>query len=136
MPSTGSRRYRALGVAHILMGLLLLPLATVVGLIGIPLLIIPSLWLIALGVHLWRGGPGLALALRRTDLVSLVIAVLLCLYGVFALVAANESAAAGGGLLGAFGVLPIGLGLALGALALISLRTSRALSGEVERRRN
>lgn len=125
MPPDRVVRPRLLGTAHILMGLLLLPLATVVGLLGIPLLVLPSLWLIALGVHLWRRGPGVAIALRRTHLVSLVIAALLCLYGMLALGAANRSAARGGGLLGAFGVIPMALGLALGALAVVSLRVSR-----------
>jgi hypothetical protein len=128
MPTPRIDRHRVLGVAHILVGLLLLPLATVIGLVGVPLLALPSLWLMALGVHLWRGGPRVALALRRTHMVSLVIALLLGLSGVFALGAASRSAAAGGGLLGAFGILPIGLGLALGGLAVTSLRiaSSRA----------
>jgi hypothetical protein len=119
-----------LGVAHILVGLLLLPLATVLGLVGIPLLALPSLWLVALGVHLWRRGPGVARALRRTHRVSLVVALLVCLYGVVALVGASRSAAAGGGLLGGFGILPIGLGVALGGLAVTSLRVSNLLSPE------
>jgi hypothetical protein len=59
--------------------------------------------------------------------VVLVVAALLGAYGVFALRAAKQSAARGGGLLGAFGLLPLALGVVLGATAAVSLWLARAV---------
>jgi hypothetical protein len=59
--------------------------------------------------------------------IALMTAVLLVAYGLFALRAAERSAAAGGGLLGGFGFLPLGLGIVLGAMAGICLLLIRSL---------
>ena len=45
-------------------------------------------------------------------------------YGLYALHAAQRSAEAGGGLLGAFGLIPIVLGLIAGSLSMVSLFVS------------
>jgi hypothetical protein len=57
--------------------------------------------------------------------VTLVVATLPCTYGLLALQAAERSAAAGGGLLGAFGLFRLALGVALGGTAVISLWLAR-----------
>jgi ABC-type Fe3+ transport system permease subunit len=66
-------------------------------------------------------------AARWTLRIALMAAVLLVAYGIFALRAAERSAADGGGLLGGFGFLPLGLGIVLGALAGICLLLIRSL---------
>ncbi len=91
------------------------------GLIVAPILALGPLWVIVLGFRLWKPSARVAAALRRTRRVSLVIAVLLVWYGILALQAAERSAAAGGGLLGGFGLLPLGLGILLGCVSGLSL---------------
>ena len=120
-------RFRVLAVVHVVVGLLSLPVILVFGLTFAPLLIAGPVWLMALGVRLWRRGEGARAALQRTDVVLLVVAALLGAYGWFALRAAQESAAKGGGLLGAFGLLPLALGAVLGATAAASLCVARGI---------
>jgi hypothetical protein len=112
---------RALAVVHVVAGLLLMPWTLLFGVPLAPLLAIGSIWLMILGYRLWRQGDGVGVLLRRTHVVVVVVAVLLCAYGLFALRAAERSAAAGGGLLGAYGFLPLGLGIMLGVTAIGSL---------------
>lgn len=116
---------RALGIAHIAAGFLLLPCATVFGFMVAPLFALGPLWIAFLGFRLWNPNERTVSALRRTHAVSLVIAVLMITYGLFALGAAERSAAAGGGLLGGFGILPIVFGVLLGSLAGLSLFLAR-----------
>jgi len=114
-------RYRLLGASHVLVGVLLLPLTLAFGLITAPILLFIPVWLVVLGCLLWRGSEkGRALA-RRTHGPGLVFALLLGFYGVYALRAAARSADAGGGLLGAFGLIPLGYGVILGLLSLATL---------------
>ena len=70
--------------------------------------------------------------LRRTHVVLLVVATLLGAYGLFALRAAQQSAAKGGGLLGAFGLLPLALGVMLRATAAASLCVARGIGSRGE----
>ena len=146
-----TRRFAAvrilLAFAHVLLGLmLLLPIAVIVGigslqalaklpfslvLAGIVITAFP-MWMLLAGIHMfWRLTPRTARALQVMDSIVLVCALLLCVYGVLAFQAAEQSAARGGGLLGAYGVIPIALGLLLGSLAAVSLwllrRTSRKM---------
>ena len=132
-----------LGLLQLLMGLILLsPVASLAGFAsGRPLASLsapaavmilaftaPSLWLLALAVFSFRGlTPWAAAALRWTNIAALVGAVLLGLGGLLALQAAARSAERGGGLLGAFGLIPITLGVALGGLAVASLWLLRAV---------
>jgi hypothetical protein len=121
-----------LAVVHVVVGLLSLPVILVFGLTFAPLLIAGPIWLMALGVRLWRQGEGARAALRRTHVVLLVVAALLGAYGWFALRAAQASAAKGGGLLGAFGLLPLALGAVLGATAAASLCVVRGIGARGE----
>ena len=110
-----------LGLLQLLMGLILLsPVASLAGFAsGRPLASLsapaavmilaftaPSLWLLALAVFSFRG---------------------LTPWAAAALQAAARSAERGGGLLGAFGLIPITLCVALGGLALASLWLLRAV---------
>jgi len=113
--------FRVLGVGHVACGALLLPASLLFGVVAAPVLVVGPLWMMLLGVRLWRPDPRAIAALRRTNQVSLVIAVLLMAYGMLALRAAERSAAAGGGLLGGFGLLPLGAGVVLGVVAALSL---------------
>ena len=109
-------RFRASAVAHGVIGLLSLPCVLIFGLPFGPLLIGASIWLVVLGCLVWRRGDEVAAALRRTHVVVLVIAAILCAYGLFALQAAERSAVRGGGPLGAFGWLPLAFGVVLGVI--------------------
>ncbi len=108
---------RWLGLAHGIVAVLLLPL--VITLDEIVLIAIPG-WLGLLGIQLWHGQSGLGGQLRWTHMIMSVVAVLLMGYGAFVLVASAEHALLRG-------LLPIGLGIPLGALAVISLAMSRGL---------
>ena len=125
-------RFRILAVVYVVVGLLSLPLILFFGLTVAPFLIGGPIWLMALGVRLWRQGEGVGSVLRWTHVVLLVVAALLGAYGWFALRAAQECAAKGGGLLGAFGLLPLALGAVLGATAAASLCVVRGIGARGE----
>jgi hypothetical protein len=112
---------RILGAIHVVAGVLLLPFCGFFGLLLAPLLALGPVWLVVLGFRLGRPSTHVVRQLQRTHLASLVVALLMCLYGFFALRAAEHSAAAGGGLLGAFGLIPLALGILLLAVAVLSL---------------
>ena len=115
---------RLLGAAHIAVAIALLPLNLFFGLFSL-LTIVPGLiWLTILGCRLWRPNARLRIVLRNTHLVLALISILLVVYGLYALHAAQRSAEAGGGLLGAFGLIPIVLGLIAGSLSAVSLCVS------------
>ena len=115
--------FRVFAIGQVLLGLLSIPLSLLFGLFGLPLLA-GSIWLIVLGFRCWQPTGSLCFLLRVTHVITLSIGCLLCIYGVFALRAAARSAAAGGGLLGGFGLLPLGLGIALAVVALAGLYLS------------
>lgn len=110
-----------LGIAHVLVAIALLPVATFLGHLTI-LFVVPGLiWLVILGLRLLRPNPGVKKALRVTHSLLAPLAVLLVVYGFHCLQAARHSAEAGGGLLGAFGLIPIVMGALVGTLSAVSL---------------
>jgi hypothetical protein len=111
---------RALAVAHILIAVLLMPLTLAGGLVA-PLLLAGPVWGAVLGVGMWQRRPGVGRTLRRTHGVYLVVDALLIAYGVWALRAAAESAARGGGLLGGIGLIPIVIGASLATFSAVVL---------------
>ena len=102
---------RGLGVAHIVIALLLLPL-TIFPLPFAPIMVIGPVWAMVLGVRMWKRRD-VRIALRRTHYVFLVINAVLVWSGVAMLRAAEESAARGGGLLGGVGLIPLTVGCVL-----------------------
>jgi hypothetical protein len=112
---------RFLAIAHIIIGALLMPIIVALALVVAPVLLAGPIWGIMLGLRLWRSDLTVTAALRRTHFVYLTIDAVLIAYGVFALRAAERSAARGGGLLGGLGLLPLGLGLMLAAFSVITL---------------
>jgi hypothetical protein len=112
---------RLLGISHILVAIVLLPTITFLGYFSI-LIVIPGLiWLIVLGIWLWRPGCSVRKALRVTHFVLAPLAVLLVAYGLYCLRAAQRSAEGGGGLLGAVGLMPIVMGVLAWSLSIVSL---------------
>ena len=132
MISRRPARFRILAVVHVVVGLLSLPLILFFGLTFAPFLNGGPIWLMALGVRLWRHGEGMVALLRRTHVVLLLVAALLGADGLFALRAAQQSAAEGGGLLGAFGLLPLAFVVMLGATAAASLCVARGIGSRGE----
>ena len=57
-------RFRVLAVVHVVVGLLSLPVILVFGLTFAPLLIAGPIWLMALGVRLWRQNEEIGSVLR------------------------------------------------------------------------
>jgi hypothetical protein len=123
---------RALAVGHIAIGLLLLPVALVSAGILAPILLVGPIWGIVLGVRLWRSGAEVFAALRRTHWTFLLIDGLLVAYGIFALRAAERSAAQGGGLLGGFGLLPLGLGIVMACFSGVTLVMARGAPQDLQ----
>jgi hypothetical protein len=124
MKPSGHLTPRVLGVAHIVVAIVLLPTATLLSLLSIVVVLPGLFWLIVLGVRLWRPGAGLRTALRVTHLVMAPLGGLLIVYGIFCLRAPQRSAEGGGGLLGAFGLVPLVWGLLAAGLSLASLALS------------
>jgi len=119
--------FRILAVLHVIVGVLLLPLTMFFGLFLAPVLLPGPVWVVILGIRLWRPARRVGVLLRRTHFVGVTLAALLCAYGAFALQAAERSAAAGGGIMGAFGLIPLGLGVLLGSTSVVSLWLARRL---------
>jgi hypothetical protein len=116
--------FRILGTAHVATAIVLLPTTLFLGYLTV-LVVTPALvWLAILGIRLWNPKTGLRMVLCRTHLVLGPIAIFLVMFGIYALRAAQRSAEAGGGLLGAFGLIPIVMGLLAGCLAIGSLLIS------------
>ena len=102
--------YRVLSVFHFLVAVPVIAASTVFGLIMVPVIASGPIWLCILGTQLWHGpSPRVLTWVRITHLCSLLVAALLVVMGVFALSAAERSTAHGGGLLGAWGYVPISL---------------------------
>jgi hypothetical protein len=112
--------------AHFLVGLLLLPVSLAFGAVLAPLMALGPLWIVALGVLLWRPSVRVLAWVRRTHLIAAAVAGLLSVHGILALRAAARSAAEGGGLLGAYGLIPLASGLLLGAISIASLVVARS----------
>jgi hypothetical protein len=119
-------RSSLLGLAHLLVAVVLLPLAGFFGCFSMALALPGIAWLVVLGVRLMRSDRSVRKALRSTHLVLGPLAVLLVIYGLYCLRAAAASAEAGGGLLGAFGLIPIAMGVLTGCLSVIALWASRS----------
>ena len=130
MHKLNSTPFRILGVVHVIVGLLLLPLTLFFGFLLAPVLLPGPIWIVILGIRLWRPSAQVGVLLRRTHWVGLTVAALLCGYGVLALQAAERSAAAGGGLMGGIGLIPLALGALLGGTAVISLWLARRLRSD------
>ena len=96
-----------LGVAHIIVAIILLPTVFFLGFFSIPTIVPGLIWLVILGFRLCRSRRAIRTALRLTHSVLAPLAALLVVYGTFCLHAARRSAESGGGLLGAFGLIPI-----------------------------
>ena len=116
---------RVLAIGHIAIGVLLLPVALLFGGIIAPILMVGPIWGIILGVRLWRSPFEGRDALRRTHWTFLLIDGLLVAYGIFALRAAERSAAHGGGLLGGIGLVPLGLGMMMACFSGATLVVAR-----------
>jgi hypothetical protein len=121
-------RLRIAGASQVLVGVLLLPFALFLGITPAPVLALGPLWMIVLGVRMWWPSARVVALARRGAWIALFVGAGEMAYGIFALHAAQRSAARGGGLLGAFGLLPLGLGLAIACLAGVSLVLSRGPS--------
>ena len=108
---------RLLGVAHVLVAIVLMPTAMFLGFFTIPIIVPGLIWLAVLGFRLWRPDRTVRKALRFTHAVLGPLAILLVVYGWFCLQASQRSAEAGGGLLGAVGLIPIVMGTLAGSLS-------------------
>jgi hypothetical protein len=114
--------YRVLSFLHFLVAVPLIAASTIFGVMMVPVIATGPIWLCILGTQLWHGpSPRVLTWVHITHLCSLLVAALLLVMGVFALSAAQRSAAHGGGLLGAWGYLPIAVGACLALLAVASL---------------
>lgn len=97
----------------------LAPLALFLSIPSIIVVLPLMLWLWVLSVRVllnkeWQLPARLLVYLQLTHWSLVVLEALLIVYGIYALKGAHASAAAGGGLLGAFGLFPIGIGLLSG----------------------
>jgi len=114
--------YRGLSIAHFLVASPLVLLSTFFGLVLAPILAAGPVWLCILGSQLWNGSDArLCVRLRITHAVSLFFAALLCASGLWALLAGERSAAHGGGLLSAWGLIPLSFSCLLGVLSMLTL---------------
>ena len=111
---------RVLAAAHVVIAILLVPVALFAGVLA-PIFLIGPIWSMMLARRLWRREPEAIRSLRRTHAAFLAIDALLIWYGVWMLKAAEESARRGGGLLGGIGVIPIGIGVCLAVFSVVTL---------------
>jgi len=102
-----------------------------------------GVWVMILGLRTWRGHQGVRKALMLTHGVLLLPGILTSVVGFYALRAAEQSAARGGGLLGPIGIFPlaIGLGVVMSAagtivLTLIAMPVTKETPGDGNAARN
>lgn len=86
-----------------------------------------GVWMVILGHWIWARRPNVGTALLITHRVFLVLGGLGIAYGAFALYAAERSAARGGGLLGAFGLIPLAIGVCISILSMWSMAVARVI---------
>jgi hypothetical protein len=131
-----TRTPRQIGVAlaqTLIAALLLLPILALVGLASprafltgpalalLAVLAAFPLWVLTMALRAFRRlTPAAVSALRWTSFFEIACGLVLGISGIQALRAAERSAARGGGLLGAFGLLPLALGVLVGVLGLVS----------------
>jgi hypothetical protein len=121
--------YRGLSIAHFIVAAPLVLLSTFFGLLLAPIFAAGPVWLCVLGSQLWQNSdPRLYSRIRITHAISLFFATLLAASGLWALRAGAESAAHGGGLLSAWGWIPLTMGGVLGMLSLTTLLTVRPVA--------
>ena len=71
MQKPNATPFRILCVVHVIVGLLLLPLITFFGLLPAPVLLPGPVWVVILGIRLWRPTARVGVLLRRTHFVGL-----------------------------------------------------------------
>lgn len=86
-----------------------------------------GIWMGVLGCWIWSGDTKVRPALMTTHSLFLLFGALGMIYGIFALHAAERSAAAGGGLMGAIGLVPLLIGACFSGFALWSLSIVRGM---------
>jgi hypothetical protein len=84
-----------------------------------------GVWMLALARALWRGDPAARARLLRTHSLLLLPALAAVAVGIIDLLAAQRSAAHGGGLLGAIGLIPLVFGGCLAALNVSAIAAVR-----------
>jgi hypothetical protein len=98
-----------------------LPMALILTVqLALPLALLGA-WMLILARRLWSGRRPVRTALFVTHGILVAPGVLAIVIGIYALRAAEASAAKGGGLLGAWGFIPLGIGICIVALALPSV---------------
>ncbi len=113
--------FRGLSAAHIAVSIILFPGNLFLSVFSIPFFLPMQIWLILLGARLWSTNSQCFKALRRTHFALIPLSIFLVIFGVGALEDAKRSAEAGGGLLGAFGLIPITMGVFTGILSVSTL---------------
>ncbi len=114
----------ALGLYHLLVAILLLPLALVMGLLSIPVILPGLVWLVLLGIRIIKNKRPVRGAILITASLLALVAGHLLWYGFYCLEAAARSAESGGGIMGSVGVIPIVMG---GASLILSLSSFAAI---------
>lgn len=115
-----------LGLSHLVVAILLLPVALVMGLLSIPVVLPGLVWLVLLGIRIIRNQRPVRGALLITASLLALLGGQLLWYGFYCLNAAARSAESGGGIMGSFGVIPIVMGAASLILSLSSFATIRS----------
>lgn len=115
-----------LGVAHLLISIILLPVAFVFSFFSIPFILPGLIWIAILGIRLIRGYRPIRGALLLTHSLLSVVSIELVVYGFYCLDAGRRSAEMGGGILGSVGLIPIAMGSFFGIVSVVSLLVARS----------
>ena len=84
-----------------------------------------GMWFVVLGKWSWIRRPGVRASLLKTHYSLLLLGSVAGAYGIFALSAAQSSAAHGGGLLGGIGLFPLIFGVCVAGVSLLSIIATR-----------
>lgn len=107
-----------------------LPIVFVTGLSGVIVVALMAIvWVAFVIKELGKSSPIGLYCLRGINVLGAVVGVLLIGYGAFALDAAEKSARSGGGLLGAFGFVPMAFGAYLVVASLVTIGMLRRATG-------
>ena len=116
----------SLGMAHLLLSIVMLPVALVLNVFSIPVVFPGIVWLVILGIRLIRGYRPIRGALRLTHSLLAIVSIELVVYGFYCLDAGRRSAEMGGGILSSFGLIPITIGVFAGLISILSLLLARS----------
>ena len=119
-----NKTWKIVGILHIFVGAILIPGAIF---LSSYFFIAVGIWLIILGVGFFRNRASVLSEAAAAHKFLCILSVLLSLYGIWALYMGNVSSQAGGGIMSAYGLIPLSAGILLLIFSCFNFRWLRSI---------